>query len=100
MQSSSLLLLRCPEPGCNFTYNPDRPAAYKNHKAGVHVHSVKVNYCDPVKETVILRTDGGFYCERCPYKSNYPNVIQVSIYLLSKIVGLLNKFFIETRQKL
>jgi len=88
-------LLTCPEPGCTFTYNPDRPGPYRNHKAGVHNATVKVTYSGPTEDALLVRIDQYFRCIRCSYQTSYPNVIQVRRSMDLKVFNILNHFFIR-----
>lgn len=77
MASPLTQLLRCPEPGCDFTYTADNPGPYRHHRTGVHVGIAKVTYSNHKEDIVLVRKDKNFQCIRCSFASPHPNVMQV-----------------------
>ena len=88
------LSLRCPEDSCTFTYSPHQHNALKTHKAKVHLLSVPVLYRLPFEEVVLERQGTTFKCVRCPFRTEYPNVIQVTLHSFLLTVRLLTKFLV------
>ena len=87
------MMLKCPEPECDYTYLSDKPGLYRNHRAGVHVLTAKVHYSGPNEEVTLVREGLAFQCIRCPHTSAHPNTIQVGKFYFDRYRLFTDYFF-------